>query len=347
MGEGAGRGPAAVVCGAGSWLPPRRVDNHELSLRLDTSDEWIRSRTGIGARHVVDGDCSTGDLAVEAARLALKSADTTDVDAVVLATVTPDRRCPATAPEVAARLGLTGVAAYDVAAVCTGFLYGLATATGLIAAGVAGRVLLLGAETFTTILDPADRTTVPIFGDGAGGLVLRAGEHDEPGAVGPIDLGSDGGLADHIWIPAGGSRQPRVGLVPGDGYFTMQGRKVYRHAVERMTGSVLTVLERAGWDVADVDRFVPHQANARITGAVAERLGIGPDRCLSNVERVGNTSAASIPILLDESTRSGALRAGDRTLLTAFGGGLTWGSATLVWPELSTAPALPAAPVPA
>ncbi|TMM38928.1 MAG: ketoacyl-ACP synthase III [Actinobacteria bacterium] len=327
---------AAVVCGAGSWLPPRRVTNADLAGYLDTSDEWIVSRTGIHRRHVVDAGTSTGDLAVEAGREALKSAGDTQVDAVVLATTTPDRLCPATAPEVATRLGLTGVAAYDVSAVCTGFVYALASATGLIAAGVAERVLVIGAEAFTTILNPRDRTTVPIFADGAGALVLRAGTPDEPGAVRAFDLGSDGENSDLIQIPAGGSRQRSAGTPagPGDGYFTMRGRDVYRHAVERMAASVRRVMDRAGWRLSDVDRLVPHQANSRISTAVAARLDIPDERCLSNIAEVGNTAAASVPLLLAQGSRQGWLRPGHRVLLTAFGGGLTWGSAALTWPEL-------------
>jgi 3-oxoacyl-[acyl-carrier-protein] synthase-3 len=330
------RGPrsgakAAVLAGLGGWLPSRRVTNSELAAYLDTSDDWIRGRTGIGARHWVVPGTSTGDLAVLAGGRALRAAGTNRVDAVVVATTTPDRLCPATAPEVAYRLGLAGVAAYDVAAVCTGFLYGLACAVGMIAAGNAQRVLLIGAETYSSIVDPTDRTTAVIFADGAAAVVLRAGEPDEPGAIGPCDLGSDGGNSDLIQIPAGGSRQRSAGLRTRreDHYFQMRGRQVYRHAVDRMSESALTALDRAGWVTADVDRFVPHQANGRISDAVADRLGIGPDRVLANIEHVGNTAAASIPLLL-----AGA---------AAGGGGLTWAATTLVWPRV-TALADPPAP---
>lgn len=335
--RGASGSRHAVICGAGSWLPPRLVTNAELSERLDTSDEWITSRTGIRARHMVDGGLSTGDLATEAGALALKSADSNDVDAVVLATTTPDRLCPATAPDVASRLGLTGVAAWDVSAVCTGFLYGLASAVGLIASGTAERVLLIGAEAFTTIIDPADRRTAVIFGDGAGALVLRAGAADEPGAIGPCVLGSDGEHADLICIPGGGARGRVSGraAVGQDQFFTMRGNDVYRHAVQRITDAALTATARAGWTIEDVDRFAPHQANSRICAAVAERLSIESGRQVSNIDRVGNLAAASIPVLLSEAAAAGQIRPHDRVLLAAFGGGLTWGAATLTWPEIT------------
>ncbi|HEY3608751.1 MAG TPA: beta-ketoacyl-ACP synthase III [Pseudonocardiaceae bacterium] len=330
-------GPAtdrhAVLCGAGAWLPPQLVTNEDLAAYLDTSDEWITSRTGIHARHRVSPGMATGDLATEAGALALKSAGAAEVDAVVLATTTPDRLCPATAPEVAARLGLTGVAAWDVSAVCSGFLYGLASAAGLIAGGGADRVLLIGAEAFSTIIDPNDRTTAVIFADGAGAVVLRAGRADEPGAIGPCVLGSDGGNADLIQIPAGGAR--RRSTVDADRYFTMRGGEVYRHAVERITDCSLRALARTGWRVADVDRFVPHQANIRICAAVAERLGVPAEKQVSNIDRVGNTAAASIPLLLAQAAADGRLLAGDRVLTAGFGGGLTWGAATLTWPDIT------------
>ncbi len=328
---------AAVVAGIGASLPPRIVTNEELAGYLDTSDEWIRSRTGIGTRRWVDTGMSTGDLATQAGELALRSAGVERVDAVVVATTTPDRLCPATAPEVASRLGMTGVSAHDVNAVCTGFLYGLASAVGLIAAGNARSVLMIGAETFSTIIDPKDRGTAVIFADGAGALVLRAGEADEPGAIGPLVLGSDGSMADLIQIPAGGSRQRSSGeaAAPEDYFFRMRGREVYRHAVERMASSALEALARAGLTMSDVDKFVPHQANQRISAAVGERLGICQRQTVSNVERVGNTAAASIGLLLAEGTADGSLVAGQRLLLTAFGGGLTWGATTLIWPQLT------------
>jgi 3-oxoacyl-[acyl-carrier-protein] synthase-3 len=335
------RGPAAdrhaVICGAGTWLPPRVVTNDDLATDLDTSNEWITSRTGIRVRHVVDRGMATSDLATEAGTLALKSAGGGNVDAVVLATTTPDRLCPATAPEVAARLGLTGVAAWDVSAVCSGFLYGLASAVGIIASGTADRVLLIGAEAFSTIINPHDRTTAVIFADGAGAVVLRAGTADEPGVVGPCVLGSDGGGSDLICIPAGGARQRSSGeqMTEADRYFQMLGGEVYRHAVQQITDCSLRALRRAGWGVQDVDRFVPHQANIRICASVAEGLGIAADRQVSNIDRVGNTAAASIPLLLAQAAVAGELRPGHRVLIAGFGGGLTWGAATLLWPDIT------------
>lgn len=330
-------GRAAVLTGLGSWLPPTVVTNHDLSARLATTDEWIRTRTGIRQRHVIDPGTSTAVLAVEAGGRAMKSAGRDDVDAVVLATTTPDRPCPATAPEVASRLGLTGVPAFDVGAVCAGFVYALATGAGLIGAGIADRVLVIGADSYSTILDPNDRTTVAIFGDGAGAVVLAAGEADEPGALGHFDLGSDGDNAELIMIPAGGSRQRASGRAAraSEHYFTMQGKAVFRHAVERMAESARLALAGAGWSVADVDRFVCHQANSRILAALVERLGLSADRAPANIDRVGNTAAASIPLLLADASAGGALRPGDRVLITSFGGGLAWGSTTLRWPEIT------------
>lgn len=328
----------AVVEGIGSALPPRVVSNAELAQRLDTSDEWIRTRTGIGWRHVVEPGISTGDLATEAALCALKNAGSMHgVDQVVLATTTPDRPCPATAPTVASRLGLTGVPAYDIAAVCSGFLYALNAATASIIAGFTERAVVIGAESFSTILDPRDRTTATIFGDGAGAMVLRAGEAGEPGAVLCFDAGSDGELADLITVRAGGSQQRATGRppTPGEEYFRMEGRAVFGTAVRRMTESSRAVLARTGWNITDVDWFVGHQANERILRAVADQLGIEQDRAVLNIEHVGNTAAASIPLALAHATDNGVLRAGDRVLLTAFGGGATWASATLTWPELN------------
>lgn len=328
---------ATAVVGVGACLPDRLVTNDDLAARMDTSDEWIRTRTGIRARRWVSGGESTSDLAVEAGRRAMASAGVNRVDAVIIATTTPDRHCPATAPEVAARLGMAGVAAHDVAAVCTGFLYGLANAAGLIATGSAESVLLIGAETFSTILDPADRATSVVFGDGAGAVVLAAGNPAGPGVVGPTVLGSDGSLYNLIQIPAGGSRQRSSGTQApkADHYFQMEGREVFRYAVERMSSVALEALARVGLTPDEIDFVIPHQANARISDAIGKRMGIEPGRMLSNLETVGNTAAASIPLLLAEANADGRIKAGDRLLLVAFGGGLTWGATTLSWPELA------------
>ncbi|NIH86035.1 beta-ketoacyl-ACP synthase III [Amycolatopsis granulosa] len=326
-------GHHAVLAGLGAWLPPRVVDNDDLARRLDTSDEWIRTRTGIRERRIADAGTSTVDMAVAAGRNALRSADSELVDAVVLATATPDQLCPASAPQVASALGLSGVAAFDVNAVCSGFIYALATAAGLISGGVAGRVLVIGADAFSRYCRPDDRTTVPIFGDGAGAVVLRAGTADEPGALGPFDLHSEGEHADLLIVPAGGVKQRRSDD-PDDHYLTMQGTAVFRHACARMAESARAVLDRSGLAVADVDRFVGHQANIRILQATAKQLGMAGDRVVANIERVGNTSAASIPLALADACHDGHLQPGHRVLLTAFGAGLTWGSTLLTWPDV-------------
>jgi 3-oxoacyl-[acyl-carrier-protein] synthase-3 len=329
--------PAAVIAGIGSWLPHEIVTNHDLAQTLDTSDEWIRVRTGITARRRAALGETTSDLAVEAGRRALKSSGDDHVDAVVLATTTPDHACPGTAPTVAARLGLGGAAAFDVSAVCTGFIYALASGAGLIATGTARRVLVVGADIYSTILDPGDRGTCVIFGDAAGAVVLREGTANEPGALGPLILGSDGDHQDLIQIAGGGARQRSLGpqRQPGDEFFTMVGPQVYRHAVNRMAEACTQALAAAEWTVADVDRLAAHQANARLLQAVAAKLDLPEERVLSNIDHVGNTSAASIPLLLDECDADGRIEAGQRILLTAFGGGLTWGATTVRWPALA------------
>lgn len=325
----------AVLQGLGTVVPGRTVSNAELVPALGVSDEWIRRRTGIAQRRVVDPGTTTADLATTAGRNALKSAQTDAVDAVVVATTTPDRMSPATAPEVAWRVGVAPAAAFDVGAVCSGFVYGLATCAGLIAAGIAERVLLIGAETNSYFLQHTPETRGPaiLFGDGAGAVVLRAGEAGEPGAIGPFDLGSDGDAADLIRIEAGGCRQ-RARSEPGDPFWAISGQEVYRRAVEHMTASSLRVLAAAGHTVADVDRFVAHQANQRILDRVAEQIGVAEDRRIGNVATVGNTGAASIPLALGDACRAEELRAGQRLLMTSFGGGLTWGSAMLTWPDV-------------
>lgn len=331
---------SAVLCGLGGFVPPTAVTNDMLADRFDTTDEWIRTRTGIGSRYVADTGSSTSDLAVAAGRRALHSAGRTRVDAVVLATSTADHPCPATAPQVADRLGLGDVAAFDVAAVCTGFVYALATAAGLISARVADSVLVIGADTFSTILDPADRTTRAIFGDGAGAVVLRAGSADERGALLGFDLGSDGANAELITVRAGGSRQRLSGAAPApeDHFFAMQGKSVFRNAVERMSKSSATVLAAVGWRPDQVDRVVAHQANVRILNAVVDELGIDRERAVVNLDKVGNTVAASIPLAMVDAVHRADLRPGQRVVLTAFGGGLTWGSTALRWPDITVDP---------
>ena len=330
---------ASVLAGLGTWLPERIVTNDELSGELDTSDAWIRRRTGIGQRHIASPGTATSDLAAEAAARALKSAGRDEADAVVLATTTPDRLCPATAPLVAARLRLGTVPAFDIAAVCTGFLYALAAARGLIATRAADSVLVIGADVYSTLLDPADRSTRAIFGDGAGAVLLRAGRGDEPGALGPAVLASDGGGEELISVRSGGSREPFRAATAGtaDPYFRMSGKAVFRQAVERMADSSRQVAEEAGWTVEGIDRLVAHQANLRILHATADQLALPRERCAVHLDRVGNTAAASLPLALADAVQERTLAAGHRTVLTAFGGGLTWGATALVWPDIQPA----------
>lgn len=327
-------GTAAVVTAVSGVVPSRKVTNADLAARLDTTDEWIRTRTGIHSRYVVEPGGATSDLAVAAGRAVLTGDDR--VDMLILATSTPDHPVPATAPLVAHRLGLGGIPAFDLNAVCTGFLYGLAMADSLIRSGTARRVLLIGADAYSSIVNPADRTTVAVFGDGAGAVTLRAGETDEPGALGGFDLGGDGGLSDLITVRAGGSRLPDRSAVtdPADLWFAMEGRLVYRNAVRHMASASRRALAHAGWSVDDVDVFIAHQANMRILETVADEVGIARERVFANVAEVGNTVAASVPLALHDAVRANVLRPGHRVLLVAFGGGLTWGATTLVWPTV-------------
>ncbi|MEU0336745.1 beta-ketoacyl-ACP synthase III [Streptomyces sp. NPDC006193] len=328
---------AAVLVGLGACLPARRVTNSELCGRLDTSDEWIRERIGIAERRIADPEVSTGDMAVEAGARALASAGVAGVDAVLVATSSPDHRCPATAPWVAHRLGLGPVAAFDVAAGCSGFVYASAVAAGLIASGTARRVLVVGAETMSALIDPADRATAPIFGDGAGAAVYEAGPHHLDGALNPVVWGSDGSLADAIVVPAGGARErhrdPHAPAAPpGDAFVRMRGNEVFRHAVRRMTAAARDAAAAAGWELRDVDRLLAHQANHRVNAAVADALGVPHEHVPSNIHQVGNTAAASLPLLLCHAADRGDLKPGHKVLLVAFGSGLAWAATTLVWP---------------
>ncbi|WP_129767405.1 beta-ketoacyl-ACP synthase 3 [Streptomyces sp. L-9-10] len=365
---------AAVLEAVAGWVPGEPVPNGALPTEWEVDDAWVRTRTGIAGRHRAAPGMSTGDIAYEAARLlvaeapglagtgagvgagegagfgaasaaaAAASARTggaRGVDAVVLATATPDHLCPGTAPALAARLGLGTVPAFDIGAVCSGFVYGLAVCHGLVVSGLYDRVLLVGADVYSTWLDPRDRSSGVVFGDGAGAALIGAGRAGDQGELLAFDLGSDGTGYDLITVPGGGARSRSVAEPPaeGDEFFRMRGRAVYQHAVERMTGSCRSLLRAVGWDAAEIDHFVPHQANARILRAVAERVGIGVQRCVTHLDRVGNTGAASIPLALADADARGRFRAGDRMLLTAFGGGLTWGTVALRWP-VTTTPAL-------
>ncbi|SCL34954.1 3-oxoacyl-[acyl-carrier-protein] synthase III [Micromonospora nigra] len=332
----------AVIAGLGAYVPERAVKNDEIAEQLGVTTDWIRDRTGIEQRFFLEPEGATSDLAVEAGRRALQSCGNPDIDFLVLATCSPDHPFPATAPAVAARLGLRGIAAFDLNAACSGFVYALSVSAGLLATGAYRTGLVIGADAISTILDRSDQITAPIFGDGAGAVVVRAGGHDEQGSITAQMMGSDGDLLDIMKTPAGGSRQRSFG-VPTDidhSYFTMAGRSVYKHAIARMTGAATTVLNEMGWSVDDVDWLVAHQANRRILTATAEAIGIPAEKAVINVDRVANTSAASIPLAFVDAVTAGTFTPGDKVLLAAFGGGATWAAAALTWPELSlTGPA--------
>lgn len=329
--------PAAVLCGLGSWLPPVEVPNEQLCDRLGVTAAWIEQRIGVRSRRRAQSGTATVAMAVEAGARALKSQGHARVDAVLLATVTSDHLGLAGAPEVAAELGLTGAAAFDVSAACAGFLHGLSAAAGYLAAGTFERVLVIGADTMSALLDPDDPGTAPIFGDGAGAAVLRAGDAAEPGALGPFVLGSDGGRRHLIQADGGGAldRYRCTGGAPVP-YLRMDGREVFKQALGRMSTAVQESAARAGWPLAEVDRFALHQANARISGALARSLALPEHKWLSNIEQVGNTCGASVPLLLDHANAAGALLPGHRTVLAAFGAGLAWAGTSTVWPRLAS-----------
>jgi 3-oxoacyl-[acyl-carrier-protein] synthase III len=331
---------AAVVEGLGAMVPPREVCNDEIAALVGSDDEWIRMRTGIGQRHWASPGTTTGDLAAVAGQRALESAGGDTVDLLILATSTPNQPMPATAPEVASKLGLGNVPGYDLSAACAGFIYALASAAGAIAAGIAERTLVIGADIWSTRLNPADRATAIIFGDGAGAMVLRAGGANELGAVAGFDLGSDGTNRELAVLMAGGSRQRSLSMPPRkeDDYLSMRGKEIFAHAVRRMADSSQALATNLKWSIDDVDWFVGHQANSRILHAVAGLLGIDRSHVLIHLDRVGNTSAASIPLALADGVSKGCVRSGHKVLITSFGGGLSWGSTGLQWPELSVSP---------
>ena len=322
----------ATISGVGSSLPPRLVPNTWFESQVDTSDGWIRSRTGIEGRHFVDEGVVTSDLAVEASRIALDSAGISpeQIDMIVCASVTGDTPFPATAVWVQRKLGVT-CPAFDVNAACAGFSYGLSTATAFVTAGMADTVLLIGAEVFSRILDFSDRQTCVLFGDGAGAAVIQA--TDRPGII-ESTLGADGTAAEILIMPGGGSREPAtVATVQAERHRIQMpnGREVFKRAVTEMAASCRSLLDKNGFTPDDVDVLIPHQANARIMRAVAERLHIPEERAVIDVAEVGNTSAASIPIALDRAYRAGRMHEGDLVLFTSFGAGLTWGATLMRW----------------
>ena len=313
----------SVILGTGSALPARKVDNAELAKTVDTSDEWIVERTGIRSRHVAGEGETTASLAIEASRKALEAAgiEPAEIDMIVLATATPDQTFPSSATKVQATLGIPDCIAFDVHAVCTGFLYALTVADSMLRGGNAKRALVIGSETFSRILDWEDRTTCVLFGDGAGAIVLEA-EDGEAGIL-ATSLHADGRHNGLLFVDGGPSTTGTVGKL------RMKGREVFRHAVVNLADVLNTVLERAGLTSADIDWVVPHQANARILDATARKLGLPPEKVVVTVDRHANTSAASVPLAFDVAVRDGRIKRGDLLVLEAMGGGFTWGAAAL------------------
>ena len=313
----------SVVQGVGSALPKRRVDNDELAQSVDTSDQWIVERTGIRSRHIAGEGETTATLARDAALKALEQAGMTpaEIDLIVLATATPDQTFPSSATKVQAMLGIDDCIAFDVHAVCTGFLYALSVADSMLRSGNARTALVIGAETFSRILDWEDRATCVLFGDGAGALLLRA-EEGERGIL-ATRLHADGRHNDLLFVDGGPSTTGTVGKL------RMKGREVFRHAVVRLTDVLNEVLGAAGVSADEVDWVVPHQANARILDATAKKLGLPPEKVVVTVDRHANTSAASVPLALDTAVRDGRIKRGDLIVLEAMGGGFTWGAAAL------------------
>jgi 3-oxoacyl-[acyl-carrier-protein] synthase-3 len=321
----------SLVVGCGAYLPKQVVTNRDLAQRIDTTDEWITERTGIKQRYIAADGELTSDLALAASLEALAAAQIkpSEVDLVVLATTTPDETFPATATRVQARLGMNGGAAFDVQAVCSGFIYALAVADNFIKVGQAKTALVIGAETFSRILDWNDRTTCVLFGDGAGAVVLRAsaagaGNGKDRGIL-STHLHSDGRLHDVLYVD-GGPSSTRT-----SGYVRMNGREVFRHAVGKLAAVVEEALAANGLSGADIDWLVPHQANKRIIDGMARKLGLGANRVVTTIDRHANTSAASIPLALAEANSDGRLRPGHLVLLEAIGGGLAWGAGVVRW----------------
>ncbi|GAM01479.1 beta-ketoacyl-ACP synthase III [Sphingomonas parapaucimobilis] len=317
----------SIVTGTGSALPTRRVSNEELAQEVDTSDEWIVERTGIRFRHIAGPEETTATLAADAAKAAIAAAGLSaqDIDLIVLATATPDQTFPATATKVQAMLGINDCVAFDVAAVCSGFLYAVQVADAMLRSGVQRRALVIGAETFSRILDWEDRTTCVLFGDGAGAMVLEARESDDEGGRGILatKLHADGRHNGLLYVDGGVSTTGTVGKL------RMKGREVFRHAVVNLAQVMEESLGLAGLTSADVDWVVPHQANARILDATARKLNLPAEKVVVTVDRHANTSAASVPLALDTAVRDGRIRENDILVLEAMGGGFTWGAAVI------------------
>jgi 3-oxoacyl-[acyl-carrier-protein] synthase III len=320
----------SVVLGCGSYLPSRILGNAELSRMVDTSDEWITQRTGIRARHIAAEGETTSDMALAAARAALAAAgvDAQSIDLIVLATSTPDNTFPASAVSVQAGLGITHGAAFDLQAVCSGFVFGLATVDGLIKTGAYKRALVIGSETFSRILDWKDRTTCVLFGDGAGAVVVEAqmqpGTREDRGVL-AAKLRSDGRHKSKLYVDGGPSSTQTVG------HLRMEGRAVFKHAVAMVSDVIEDAFKATGYTAEDIDWFVPHQANKRIIDDTAKKLGLAPEKVVLTVDRHGNTSAASIPLALSVAVADGRIKRGDLVMLEAMGGGFTWGAVLVRW----------------
>jgi 3-oxoacyl-[acyl-carrier-protein] synthase-3 len=326
---GNGRSDVHVtITGLGAHVPERVLTNDELAELVDTSDEWIITRTGIRERRIAAETEALSDLALPAVRKALEQAgsDAKDIDLLIVATVTPDMMFPSTAAILADRLGAADAAAYDLSAGCTGFMYALAQAYGMLAGGLARRALVVGGDVLSRILDWSDRSTLVLFGDGAGAVVLEPSE--EAGFL-AFELGADGAGGEHLWLPGSGSRL----FDDPDEHVKMNGREVFKFATRVLVSSGQAVLERGGVGIDDVDVYVPHQANVRIIDHATKKLGIPSERVVVNVDRYGNTSSGSIPLALADAQEDGRLQAGKLVLMTGMGAGLTWGSALMRWTE--------------
>ncbi len=320
-------GPPVGITGLGTCVPDQVMTNDDLAKLVDTTDEWIVERTGIRERRIATEEEALSDIALPAARAALANAgvEGSDIDVLIVATVTPDMMFPTTSAILADELGATSAGAYDLLAGCTGFMYAIAQAYGLIASGMADRVLVVGGDLLSKLLDWTDRSTVVLFGDGAGAVVM---ERVERGGFLGFELGADGAGGKHLFYPGSGSRH-----FDEPGLLTMNGREVFRFATRVMVSSAQSILGQCGKTVEDVDVYVPHQANKRIIDHAVDKLGIDPDRTVVNVQKYGNTSSGSIPLALAEARADGRLSDGKLVLMTGMGAGLTWGSALIQWTE--------------